>query len=285
MAISAITFLLLGTGCSGTPSCKLLYRRLNKCEEDFSIEEERFLEMCNKRKNRPRVKEQIACSKHSNCVKFKKCLDEAVRKARIADTEQRIDDALKEEKYGQALMICRYSKEILTDALKTKCNEIAASSYDQIKNQAAKMLDDGGVDEARFRVCSELKAAAKEIGGEKVKEAEGICQNLDIAGHSHEAVEKAGEALKEAKTVPFNCEFSLKRIEAAGTEFAEKMKEKVIRACYIDLGAAIIEREIPQMKRFCPYQVKTIYNAVKKYEVKDPKIDDLIEKVKPLCEK
>lgn len=279
------TFLMLSSGCSDTPSCGLLYKRLTECEEDFALEEEKFLDMCNKRRNRPRVKEQIACSKHSNCVKFKKCLDDAVRNARIRDTEQRIEEALKEKRYSQGLMICRYSREILTEALKTKCNSIAKLSYWEIRDQSANMLGEGGVDEKRFRVCSELKVAAKEIGEEKVKEAEGICQNLDIASHSQEAIEKAREALKDAKTVPFNCEFSLKRIAAAGTEFADKMKNKVIRACYIDLGAEIMEKEIPKMKRFCPYQVKMIYNAVKKHRVKDPKIDHLIEQAKPLCEK
>lgn len=274
-----------GSGCSDKPSCKLLYQRLDKCEDDFALKEDKFLKMCEKRKDKTRVKEQIKCSKHSDCKKFKKCLDESGKKARAADTAERIEKAIKEKDYSKAMMACKYNKEILTDELKKKCDEVAKTAYKEIHAKAVKMRDEGPIGTERFRVCSDLKSAAKALGEEKEKEAKKICEELNIAEQGQKAIEKAKEALKEGKSIPFNCDYSLKKITAAKGDFAEKLKKEVIQACYVDLGAAVLEKEVPKMKRFCPYKVKQIFKAVKKYDIKDPKLDPLLEKAKPLCDK
>lgn len=287
--MSALTAVLLmpvffGTGCSDKPSCKLLYKRLDKCEDDFALKEEKFIKLCKKRKDKPRVKEQIKCSKHEDCDKFKKCLKDARKKARAARAKKRIEEAVKEKKYSKALLTCKYSKDILTDGLKKKCNELADKAYKEVYDKAVKMRDKGPV-EKRYRVCSDLKSAAKAIGDKKVKEAESMCKQLEAAEYGHKAIKKAKEAMKDAKRIPFNCSYGLKKVSAIKEDFAKKIKKKIIQACYVDLGAAILKKKLPTMKRYCPYNIKKIYKAVKKHGIKDPKLDPLLEKGKAVCDK
>lgn len=282
-AVVGVSMLL--TGCTDEPSCKLLYKRLDKCEEDFPLKEDKFIKICKKRKDKASTKEQIKCSKHSDCDKFKKCLKDARKKAMFARLEERIKKAIDEGKYSRALSTCKYRKKDLNDDLKKKCEEIAKKAYGELAKKAKTMRDKGPVKD-EYKLCSDLKRAAEAIGEEKVKEAKDLCDQLKLAKRAREAITKAKEAAKKDKVkIPIYCSMSLKKLDEAKGDFAKKLKKEVINACYVELGTALLKQKLPKMGRFCPYYVKKLFKAVDKYKIKDPKLDPLMEKASKVCKK
>lgn len=285
LAVVMVAPIFVTAGCSDKPSCKLLYKRLDKCEDDFALKEDKFIKMCKKRKDKARVKEQIKCSKHSDCDKFKKCLKEARKKAAIARLKKRIKEAFEEKKYSRALMTCKFRKDDLNDELKKKCKEIAEKAYGELSKKAIKMRDEGPA-KGRYKLCSNLKTAAKAIGEAKVKEAEELCKAIDLAKQARKAIEKAAEyAKKDRIRFPYNCNYALKKLAKNKGDFAKKLAKKVKKACYVDLGIALLKQQIPKIKRICPYQVRNLKKAIKKYNVSDPKLKAQMEKLPDVCKK
>ena len=63
-----------------------------------------------------------------------------------------------------------------------------------------------------------------------------------------------------------------------------KLKE-VVKACFVVAGQHVLAARLPKMKYVCDFNVKKIYTAVQKYQLKDPAIDAHIEAAKTLCDK
>lgn len=277
--------LMVTAGCSGKPSCKLLYKRYNKCMDKFPITKDAFMEMCDKKKDKPRIKEEIKCSKHSDCDKFKKCVKDASKKARLARLEERITEAVAKKKYSRALSTCKYSKKDLNDSLKKKCKEVAKGAYKELAAKAQKALDTGEV-KNEYSLCSDLKAAGEAMGEADKKKAEALCADVKLARDGHKAILKAKESIKKGGTsIPFNCKWALDKLDKSKSAYAKKLKGKILKACYVDLGVMLLEKKLPGMKSYCPYGVKKLFKAVKKYSVKDAKLDPLMAKAAEVCDK
>ncbi|MCD6499984.1 MAG: hypothetical protein J7M25_16945 [Deltaproteobacteria bacterium] len=283
-AVSAMAATAL-VGCKDKPSCKLLYKRYNKCEKDFPMKEKAFLKLCKKMKEKsPAVKEELKCSVKKNCDAFKKCLKGAKKKAAAARITKEIDKALASKKYGDALSTCKYSKKNLTDDLKKKCADLSASAYKEFLAKATAGRDAGKKKD--WKVCSTLKDAAKAIN--KTAEAEAICNEWDMADSIQKTLAKTAAALKKAKVpLPYECDWTAKKLAKIKTPspWVKKQTKLVVDACYVKVAKKYLAQHLAARYKFCGFQMRGILKYVKQFGVKDAELDPLVAKATAICTK
>ncbi len=276
-------FLVPAAGCGeGKPSCELLYKRLDKCDK-IEIKKSAFIKMCNAMKDE--AKDEIACSAKSDCGEFKKCVDTAKKAKSAARAQKKLDEDLAKNKIKEAMMTCDIYKEDLSDESKKKCADLGPKLYDELMKKAQDLVKTA--EKADFSLCYDLKDVGKKISPEKEKAAELVCQEIDLQVDTAAALKDIDKAIKEGKdTLSFRCMAStIADYDKLGTEFAKTKKKELIQACFVKHGKIILEKHVPDMKDFCKFQVKDIYEFVTKNELKDPAIDALIAQAAPLCSK
>jgi hypothetical protein len=284
-ALFAFT-LIVGAGCSDKPSCKLLYKRYKKCDK-MPLTEEAFLKLCKKRKDKERTKAQIECSKESDCDAFKKCIEGARKKARMARMKKRWDEAMEKAKkgnYSRAMTFCQIWKKDLAGDMKKKCEELPAKAVDALMKEIKAKRDKGEVSYKKVK-CWDLKRYAKKAGPQKQKAAKTLCEEIKIARSYKKAQKEVAKQMKKKRPyLPYYC--GVKRVEKVkklGSPYSKKIYQKMIDLCYKKLGKAILEKKVPKQKHIC--RVRSTYKAIKKYNVKGPEIDKLMEKAAEKCEK
>ena len=289
MKIAMIPMLLAGfglvvvAGCGeGKPSCELLYKRLDKCDK-MPLKKDVFMEMCNKKKDEH--SEEIACSAKKGCDDFKKCMEDARKAASAKRAQKRFDEAMGKNDLKDAMMICDIHKDNLSEDLKKKCGELGPKAFDDFMKKATELRKTA--DKQDYGLCFELKDLGKKLGADKEKAAELICKEIDLQVTLKKATTEIDKRITEKQdSLPFYCmESTLKKFDEVATDFAKEKKKELINACFIKMGKAILEKQVPEMKGFCRYSVKEIYKAVKQYELKDESIDALITQAAPLCDK
>ena len=275
-------------GCKETPSCKLLYKRLDKCVDDFALKKDKFLERCEKKKNEPFVKIQIACSKHAECDAFEKCVEAGEKKRTVQRIKKEIEKALAAGKVKDALTTCRFQKKNLTEGLKKKCAEVVSKEYERVKAKMIKTRDSGV--KYGWQNCSQVKELAKELGvPSKVKEAETLCQELTLADGITRVLKKVAEEMGQPKPIlPLGCGSeidSLKKAEVQ-TPWLDAQRKKLIQKCYVELGKKVLEKWLATKPRYCfDFSVRGIYKAVKRHNIQDEGLKKLIEQSRPVCKK
>lgn len=282
-------------GCSEKPSCKLLYKRYKSCESSKKklgdLSESTFVELCEKLKSKEKssIDDEIACSKHKDCDKFKSCVKDK-RKARRAERmKERWKEAMDKAKkgdYGSALSFCRYRKDDLTDELKKECAGLAGKAFGDMMKDITAKRDAGKVDYKTIN-CWKLKDAAKAVGPDKVKDAETLCKEVDLVRTMERARKDVQKQLgTDLAYSPYYCEIKqVEKMGELGSPFAKKLKAELIELCFKKLGKAILDKQVPKMKTYCPSAVKRTYQGIKKYSVKDPDIDKHMEAAAKVCEK
>lgn len=275
--------LLAVAGCGeGKPSCELLYKRIDKCDK-MPLKKDVFMEMCNKKKDEHA--DEIACSAKTDCDEFKKCTEVARKAASAKRTQKRFDEAMGKNDLKEAMMICDIHKDNLSDELKKKCGELGPKAYAELMKKAEELR--GTAEKQDYGLCFELKDLGKKVGAEQEKAAEAICKEIDLQVTLKKALTEIDKRIAEKQeSLPFQCmESTLKKFDEVGTEFAKGKKTELINACYIKMGKAILEKQVPEMKGFCRYSVKEIVKAVREHKLSDPGIDALITQAAPLCDK
>jgi len=276
-------FLVPAAGCGeGKPSCELLYKRLDKCDK-MEIKKSAFIKMCNAMKDE--AKDEIACSAKSDCGEFKKCIEVGKKAKSAARAQKKLDEAMAKNNIKEAMMTCDIYKEDLSDDAKKKCADLGPKLYDELMKKAQDLVKTAV--KADFSLCYDLKDIGKKISPEKEKAAELICKEIDVQVETAAALKDIDKAIAEGKdTLSFRCMAStIKEYDDLGTEFAKAKKKELIQACFIKHGKIILEKHVPDMKGFCKFQVKDIYDFVTKNEIKDAAIDALITQAAPLCSK
>jgi len=275
--------LVLASGCGeGKPSCDLLYKRLDKCDK-MPLKKEAFMEMCNKKKDDHA--DEIACSAKKDCAEFKKCMEDARKAASAKRAQKRFDEALAKNDLKDAMMICDIHKESLSDELKKKCAELGPKAYDEQMKKATELRKTA--EKQDYGLCFELKDLGKKLGGDKEKAAETVCKEIELQVTVKKALGDIEKRINDKSlSLPFQCmESTLKKFDEVGTDFAKEKKTELINACFIKMGKAILEKDVPEMKGFCRYSVEQIYKGVKEHKLSDPGIDPLITQAAELCEK
>ena len=271
-------------GCKDKPSCKLLYKRYNKCEKDFPVKEKAFLKMCKKRKKDVVVQEEIKCSVKKSCDAFKKCIKDSSKKAEMEKLNNEIDKAISSKKYEDALSTCRYSKKRLNDALKKKCADLSGVAYKDLLAKATAGRNSGLKQD--WKVCSSLKRAGENIG--KKAEAEALCKEWDLAKDVKKALAKAAEAMKKPKvSLPFDCSWTAAKLAKvkAPSAWLKKQTKLIVSARYVALGKKILAKDVAAKYKFCTYAMGKILKGVKQFKIKDPGLDPLVVKAEAICTK
>ncbi len=275
--------LMLASGCGeGKPSCELLYKRLDKCDK-MPLKKSAFMEMCDKKKDDHA--DEIACSAKKDCDEFKKCMETARKAASAKRAQKRFDEAMAKNDLKDAMMICDIHKESLSDDLKKKCADLGPKAYDEQMKKATELRKTA--EKQEYGLCFELKDLGKKLGGDKEKAAETVCKEIELQVTVKRTLDEIEKNLKsKSLSQPFQCmENTLKKFDEVGTDFAKEKKAQLLDACFVKLGKAILEKEIPEMKGFCRYSVEKVYKGVKEYKLSDPGLDPLIAQVTEVCEK
>lgn len=294
VSLSVTVFALtLFAGCSDKPSCKLLYKRYKDCEKEKSkkadVSESTFVELCEKMKDKEGgfIQDEIDCSKNKDCDKFKSCVKDKRKARRGERLKKRWAEAMEKAKkgdYDRALAFCRYQKDDLTDDLKKECEGLPKKAFDALLKDYTAKRDQGKTDYKEVN-CYSLKRLGKEAGGDKEKVADTLCKEIDLVRNVTRTKKDIEKQLTASSPYPpYNCwEKQLEKVDEIGTPFAKKLKAELIELCFKKLGKVILQKKVPTMSSYC--SVEKTYKGIKKYGIKDPDIDKLMEDAKKACEK
>lgn len=176
-----------------------------------------------------------------------------------------------------------------TDEEKKKEADLAAACLDFYTKATADLT--AGLTKARDElkgddafVCLDLKRYAKKVSDDEEKKANTLCDEVDWA----DDVSKTLAAVKEATAkgeVPFECGYTGEKLDGLGTDWAKAQSAALAKECYVVLGKAVIEKQLPEMKYTCDYQVKKVLEGLDKYKLTDPSLDTVLanENLKKLC--
>ncbi len=294
-------------------------KKCEKGDRMDKVSKSDFVEGCTKAKEDPKLKDEfeaaMACAKEDSCEKVEAC-EKAQRGKRHA---KEITESIAAGKWKDAFDDCTLMEDYYADeAYKTECNKVFANadkitgddmssvmyrckSGEKIKKvapdfeKACKTLAAGQLAAAQkaalaardagkndYKACSDLKSTAELAGGDAVAAAQKLCDELGAAEDAKEAVDEARKNVAEKKSsVPFRCDSAAEKLGKLDTEWAKKTLDDLYKACYIELGAVVIEAKAKDAKYSCPYDIKKIKDAVAKYDL-TAKFPDLAETLKKL---
>ncbi len=187
----------------------------------------------------------------------------------------------------KVLSWCNYSKaDILSEEGKKACKKGLKVHYDRLAAEALKIRDNGPY-KSTFKLRYALKNAAKKLGADTIAKATELASDIEVAATLHDALTAVKKVQKSGKvSIPFNCSYALKKVEKVKqTAFVKGRKAVLIKACYITLGKPVLEKMLKARRKYCSYHAGKVYKAVVKYQLKDPAIDELIEKTQKVCDK
>jgi hypothetical protein len=211
-------------------------------------------------------------------------LDEAKQAKQTLDN---FNKDIAEKKIKEATFTCNYEKEKFGKAAYGKLKEACAGFFKTALADMTKELTDirdkGETPEDIYTKCFDFSDIAKGISEEENKKAEVLCKEVKVNKDIAKTLEEVKQNMTaQEKSVPYGCEAYVKDLEEIGTEWAKKKSEEFVKACYVELGKAILKPALENMT-YCGYAEKKIFEAVKKYNLKDAELDPLIEKATPFC--
>lgn len=238
---------------------------------------------CRERKDRDQEAEraELECVNKASCEEYTSCIN-ALSDARYASKiRKQIEAALQSgEKMDEVLQTCRFSG--VEDATITKlCGELFTRALDTATKDLEGIRDKGENPESK---CFDVILIAEKVSPAAKTKLKALCDEVDAARSAKTAITEARKNI-DARTmeVPYQCGIAVEDLERVGNDWARAKLQDVTKACYVELGAAILPAVVPGMQLNCDYQVDQIYKVVKKYNLKDPAVDPWIEKATPKC--
>ncbi|MDY0001699.1 MAG: hypothetical protein RBU30_10420 [Polyangia bacterium] len=286
-ALAALGLLVLGS-CDREPSCKLLHKRIRKCGSDqgAGLSEGSFVKLCEKRRDRPGTRAQIACSREPGCKAFTACLARARDLDRQALLERRweeVQKAISEGGYSKAFTFCDVRKDELKGVMRERCERLPGQAIAALRKELTDLRDRGAVPEKATR-CWELKRVAQRVGAEARRAADDLCHELEASRHLIKARKEVSESLgAEQPFLTYHCHLlRLKDVVAkVRSPYTEKVQAQLVELCLKTLGKAILAKRVPTQQR-C--EVRETFDAIRELGVKDPGLDPLVEQAKKHCE-
>lgn len=282
--------LVVGAGCSSKPSCELLYKRQKKCakgKKKDKLDKDVFMVFCKKLKDKPSFKAQIACSKHSDCDKFRACVEKSRKAQRLERLKKRWAKVKKEMdagKYTSAEVFCSVWKKDLEGEMKAVCKDLPVKAFDALYKDITAKRDKGQVD-YKSTNCYRLKSYAKKAGGDRVKKADALCAEVKAVRRFQQVKKSVDKRMAKLKSafLPYGCAAKdIKKVAGIGTPFAKKLTAKFVDLCYKKFAVAIMKKKVPG-QRYC--KVGMVYKAVLAMGVKSPELDKLMEEAGKKCKK
>jgi hypothetical protein len=195
-------------------------------------------------------------------------------------------DKLTGEDASKAMTRCKYSDKIKKAApeFETACKKVATGKLAAATKTVTEARDAG---KREFRACSELKDVASMAGGDAVAAAEKLCQEMEAAEDAKKgATEARANAAAKKTSMPYQCDSAAEKLEKLGTEWSKKTLDDLLKACYIELGAVVIEEKAGDAKYGCPYEITKVLTAFEKRQLaeKFPEVAELTKKLPKRCE-
>lgn len=286
-ALASLAMVGLGS-CDQEPSCKRLHKRMKECGADHGsrLSEADFVKLCEKRRDRPGSRAQIACSKESRCRVFNACLARALARDRQAQLERRWEEVSKAAAAGsfaKAFTFCEVRKDELQGAMKKRCEELPAQALGALTKELTALRDGGRLPENPTR-CWELKRVAQRVGPQARRAADDLCVELEVAKQLATTRAEVAEVLGgERPFLTYHCHvLRLKEVvRKVRSPYTEKVQAQLIGLCLKTLGKAILAKRVPTQTR-C--EVREVYQAIRELGVKDPGLDPLMEQARRHCE-
>lgn len=144
-------------------------------------------------------------------------------------------------------------------------------------------IRDGKLKEAHAGACAELKKLALKLDEAAQKAAELVCKEVGLVETVKTVLAKVAEQeAAEEPVMPPECATSLTTLEGVDSPWVKERVAEVAKACYLTIGAKILPKVTRRM-RDCPPEAKALYDAIMKYQLRDPSIDKFVEKAAKKC--
>lgn len=282
--------------CGGGGDCAKAYDNMIKCEPDTkeAPSKDLFVMACKEEKEKKPDKfaEQIECMTKDSCEEIKSCESANRDKRRLERAKERAEKKLADVKtavsggkYSEAMSTC----EIYADERKANeemdklCKTVPATAAAELTKQVVAARDGGK--QLDFKVCYELKEAAKKAGGGEEEKAKALCAEAEQSPRVAKLLKEVDDELAGKKdSIPYGCDDFLEKLQSSSSDWAKAKATEVKAACWVKLGGAILAAKVPGMK-YCEYAVTKIHKAVKKFDVKDEAVDKLLADAGKVCEK
>lgn len=222
-----------------------------------------------------------------------KALCEEVRAAgRAGEQVGEVKKAIETKDFKSASYTCQTALEKKDNpALVKECEAFAKAASESLTADLTKLRDEMKKDE-KFS-CFDLEKYGKMISEEEGKKAKTLCDELGKADDVAKAlaavakVKTEGAADADKANVPFECNYTIEGLEKIGTEWAKTQAATLAKACYVELGAVVLEKNATdeEMKYSCNFRAKEVFEGLKKHGLKDPSLDKYLtsEAVKAKC--
>lgn len=297
--------LAMGIGCGGGGDCETVYEAVKKCEGDKldGMDKSKFVEMCNKAKSKEpeEFAALVKCAKEPSCEKMSTC-EQAARGGKRA---KKVAKYVADGKWKDAWEDCTFtSTYYANDKFKAECLKVIAEAPGKLTGEdlrsagyACKNNDEvlktvpelakacqgmsagalttatAALTKARdsatrdYKACVELEDAAKQAGGDAVAKAKTLCDEADKAEDVKKTFDEA-KANAAAKTadLPYQCRSLPDDLEKIGSEWAKQKRDELLKVCFVELGAVIIEVKSGDASKYlCPHAITQVLEAVTKY--------------------
>jgi hypothetical protein len=325
LAVLLLALAIAAPACGGG-DCDQAYEMMKKCSKsDRDIPKDKFISACQEALKDPEKKEEaqadLACMKQDSCEKATECR-QAQRGKRRA---KKVTEAIGAGNWKDAFDDCTLSKDYFSDeTFKAECTKVFANvdklkgddlstvgfrcrSGEEIKKvspefeKACKSLSAGQLDAAQkaaiaardagkndYKACSDLKRASEGGTAEATAAALKLCDEIAASEDAKKAATEARANIAAKKTsVPITCQFAAEKLAKVESEWAKKTLDDVYKACYVELGAFVIEEKGKDAKYGCPYEITKIKEAITKHDLatKFPELAETMKKLPAKCQK
>jgi hypothetical protein len=171
-----------------------------------------------------------------------------------------------------------------TDDYKKACTALYTAWSDDLTTAITKTRDTATADTKNMHTeCYELEKNSELLSGaDGKKKAETLCEEQKLAIDAAKLNAEVDKYIAEKKTTSYyGCKSVAENLDKLGTDFAKTKKDAILKKCFIDHGKVILEVELPNMKSFCPFQIKNLVKSFNENKLagKDPAFDALIAPV------
>jgi hypothetical protein len=160
----------------------------------------------------------------------------------------------------------------------------------QLARSLAKVGEARDAGKRDHSACSTLQTAGKTLDGNKeganLAKAKEACAEMAAAENAARGIAEAkANAAAKRSQFPYQCRITLDELARIETPWAKQRTRELARACYVDLGAVVVELEVPKMRYLCPFQVREWMAQVAKHDLvtKFPELEASMKKLPPKC--
>lgn len=320
--VAAMVLGALALGC-GNDECEQIYEMESKCG-GMKGNKDAFMKVCSavKEKNPEEFKEAAACAKAGSCEEMQACEAAARGKKRAKEVAQTVAEGKWREAMDDCTFMPEYfadatfkaeclkvfseappklsaedrkslvyrcsgetGKELekMVPEFGAMCAKIVSEQLAALTEAVTKARDTGEND---YTTCFSLRELAKQAGPDAVAAAETLCTEVDLAAKVKKGLSDVASSISKKQTLmPYSCRMTVDELGELGSEWAKARQAELLKACYVDLGAIIVEVSAKDAKYMCPYAITEWKKGVEKFSLAAayPEINAMTAKLPAKC--